>query len=1258
MPLGSPPTTSTPPMAPGPAPGGCIVPEVIDLADAADPEASARHWMEGELSRPARRQGDTVLALHDATGHALIRLSEHRHWWFARFHHIGVDGYSVHAFIQWVARVYTDPAALEESPFTDLASDSDPLPVRREDPAADSSWEEVRDFWTRRADILDTAGSLCETTAPARVDHHDLRQRMDPDAVEALIDFATETGSTWIEMSFALIGTYSQSYLTDRPAVLGIPWLNRPPAASDARAVAPRVNVLPLCLPAVTDPGTTVAEFAAAVRNELTAVRAVQRYRTEWLRRDLGKSGAGHRLHGPTINIRPFDRRATFGPAAGTVHNIRSGPTEDLDIALSLDADGGLEVRVLANPDLYSVDTAQRHLERITDLLERTPREGPATLGEIPLMLPAERDLVMNTFNDTGAPATEHTLPSLLIEQLGRAPAAPALLWQESSLDYQELFHGARRLAAVLGAHGAGPGDTVGVHLQRGPAMVLSLLATTLAGAAYAPLDPALPASRLDSMVGDLDPAVIITGNNGGEAPGPAGIYPLVPLSEDTLDCLDHLPAPAAPEAATGVGPEDTAYIIFTSGSTGAPKGTAVSHRAIVNRLLWMQHEYALDSSDIVLQKTPFSFDVSVWEFFWAFMAGARLAIAEHDVHRDPEALARTIIEHGVTTCHFVPSALSLFTGARSASRCTSLRRVFCSGEALDAETGHRLLGMLPVELHNLYGPTEAAVDVTFWHVSATERGPVPIGRPVWNTRTHVLDALGRPLPPGVAGHLHLAGIQLAQGYVRRPELTVEKFYHHPGLERLMGRPERVYATGDIARWRSDGALEYLGRIDDQVKMRGLRIELGEIEAVLAAHPMVERAVVVPHGSGPSTTLRGYVQSPGAVATELRAWLTDRLPDYMVPHSVDVLVELPLTANGKLDRRSLPKPEAGAPSRTPSTPLEGAIARAFATVLDQPDIGVETNFFDAGGTSLTAVSLLRRLEGLHETLSSTSLELSDIFAGPTVAALARRLGSGVGANPYARVLTLRAHRRGTPVFCLHPAGGLGWSYANLLRHITPDTGIHALQAPGLDPALPAPAPPASIHELASDFAQAIIELVPEGPVSLLGWSVGGVIAQELAIELTERSVTVERLVLLDAYPPESWQQLAEPTAEEINEALLIMGGVDHDRQGADLSRESVLDLLARTPGPFGELADEVVARVASAVSTNAALMRSHTARRYDGDIDFFTALRKSQNWLHVSDWRPHVGGNLRNHDIDCSHPALIHHENLAHIVGELGLWAP
>ncbi|MFD5259256.1 amino acid adenylation domain-containing protein, partial [Streptomyces bobili] len=408
--------------------------------------------------------------------------------------------------------------------------------------------------------------------------------------------------------------------------------------------------------------------------------------------------------------------------------------------------------------------------------------------------------------------------------------------------------------------------------------------------------------------------------------------------------------------------PSHPAYVIYTSGSTGRPKGVAVTHQGVVNRLLWMQSEYGLVPGDRVIQKTPTGFDVSVWEFFWPLVVGASLVVASPGMHKDPVALAELMSEARVTTAHFVPSMLAEFVRQDAARTCTTLRHVVCSGEALLSDVQNEALRRLPTALlHNLYGPTEAAVDVTFWE--CRDGGSVAIGRPVWNTQMYVLDAGLQPVPAGVTGELYIAGVQLARGYVGRPDLTSERFTANP-----YGPPgSRMYRTGDLARWRADGVLEFIGRADDQVKVRGFRIELGEIEAVLASQSdVVQVAVIVREDRPGEKRLVAYIvpvdASAGVDVDVLRASLGELLPDYMVPSAFVVLEALPLTPNGKLDRRALPAPDYAAAStrRAPRTERERVLCGLFAEVLALSDVGVEDGFFDLGGDSIVSIQLVAR----------------------------------------------------------------------------------------------------------------------------------------------------------------------------------------------------------------------------------------------------------------------------------------------------------
>uniref|UniRef100_UPI00145FCDFF non-ribosomal peptide synthetase n=1 Tax=Rhodococcus oryzae TaxID=2571143 RepID=UPI00145FCDFF len=611
--------------------------------------------------------------------------------------------------------------------------------------------------------------------------------------------------------------------------------------------------------------------------------------------------------------------------------------------------------------------------------------------GLAPMVVAAEGGLgaVLDTIERDAkaleAPPARSTLVDLFDEQVARTPDSVALVSEGHAPTYAEFDARANRLARRLIADGVGPDTVVALAMRRSIDLLVAVYAVVKAGGAYLPLDPDHPAERTAHVLETAAPIVVLTTGADGAAL-PAG-SPAVVLEQLDLGGLSGAPVTDADRLAP-LSPENTAYVIFTSGSTGRPKGVAVSHAAIVNRLVWMQGEYGLTADDVVLQKTPVTFDVSVWELFWPLQVGARMVIAVPDGHRDPAYLARVIVEESVSTAHFVPSMLAVFVAEPGVAGCSSLRRVFASGEALPAQTAGALRGVLPsVRLHNLYGPTEAAVDVTFHEVTAADRVSVPIGVPVWNTQVLVLDSRLHPVPVGVPGELYLAGVQLARGYVGRSDLTSDRFVANP----FGAAGARMYRTGDLVRTNASGELEYLGRNDFQVKLRGLRIELGEIESAMLAHSSVAQAVVVVREDVPGNQqLVGYAVAAAEAlidGDELRAFLGRSLPEYMVPITVLTLAELPITLHGKLDRKSLPRPDfESAPGEhgEPSTPAEVVVARIFGEILGVERVAAQDSFFDHGGNSLSAARVVARVNAAL----GSDVSLREVFDAPTVAGLA------------------------------------------------------------------------------------------------------------------------------------------------------------------------------------------------------------------------------------------------------------------------------
>ncbi|MFC3715268.1 amino acid adenylation domain-containing protein [Luteimonas soli] len=684
-----------------------------------------------------------------------------------------------------------------------------------------------------------------------------------------------------------------------------------------------------------------------------------------------------------------------------------------------VEAGNGHDVRLAYDRALFQPDTAHRYLDCWCALLQSMLADDGADILRMPMLDADERRQVLEEFNDTTvAYPRDACLHALIEAQVARTPDAIAVAAEDRSLTFAELNAAANRLAHHLRSLGVRPDDRVGICIERGWRMVVGLLAILKSGGAYVPMDPSYPPDRLAHMLDDSAPKVLLTERK---------LRPLLGELQATCALLDlDDPAPAweaRPDSnpdpdEVGLTASHLAYMIYTSGSTGLPKGAMNEHRGIVNRLLWMQDEYRIDAGDAVLQKTPFSFDVSVWEFFWPLLTGARLVMARPEGHKDPAYLAALVREQRITTMHFVPSMLHAFLEERSAVGCASiLRRVMCSGEALPASAVARFHELLPgVELHNLYGPTEAAVDVTAWRCEpGADRISVPIGRPVANTRMYVLDAHREPVPRGVTGELYIGGVQVGRGYLNRDELTAERFLPDPFSDEAGAR---MYRTGDLGRWRSDGSIEYLGRNDFQVKIRGFRIELGEIEARLLEHEGVGAAVVLarPDRTGDLQIGAYYVPAAGhgAVSVEaFRAHLGSRLPEHMIPAWFMRLDALPVTPNGKLDRRALPEPGNARPElathyEPPANEVERQVSAAFTAILGVDGVGRNDNFFDLGGNSLLAMRLLehvRRHVAVGGDGGETIAVPATVFFGhPTPAGLASALqGQGGGALDRLRI---------------------------------------------------------------------------------------------------------------------------------------------------------------------------------------------------------------------------------------------------------------
>ncbi|MFX0580696.1 amino acid adenylation domain-containing protein [Nocardia nepalensis] len=664
-------------------------------------------------------------------------------------------------------------------------------------------------------------------------------------------------------------------------------------------------------------------------------------------------------------------------------------------------AANGLAASFTYATDLFDETTVAGFAQRLSRVLATVADDSHRVVGEIELLAPAERQRILRDWNDTAHPVA----PELLLDGYRRAalayPDAVAVAYEGSELTYREFDERVNRLARLLIQRGVGAESLVGLAVRRSLDLVVGMYAIVTAGGAYVPLDPDHPRERIAHILDIAAPVCVLTTS---DVVGVADNMPVVYLDAVELTGFSATPV-AADELLRPVSQDNPAYVIFTSGSTGRPKGVAVTHAAINNQIEWMLAHYPLGPDDVYLQKTATTFDVSLWGYFMPLRAGAELVVATPDGHRDPAYLAETIAAQGVTVTDFVPSMLTVFAAHLTPGSCPTLRDVFVIGEALPPETVTTLHAVSDAAVHNLYGPTEAAVSVTAWRAEAGDRTTVPIGLPQWNSRVYVLDSRLRPVPVGVAGELYLAGDQLARGYVRRPDLTSDRFVANP-----FGDGARMYRTGDLVVWRESeagGVLDYIGRTDFQVKFRGQRIELGEIETALLAEPSVSQAVAVVLGD----QLVAYaVPTPGhrIDQVELLAAVAETLPAYMIPAAVVALDSFPLNTSGKLNRKALPAPTFTAREfRAPITPVQEIVATVFAAVLGVERVGLDDDYFALGGNSLSATRVVARINDALD----TNVAVRDLFETSTVAALAAGIVPGTGRDARARLPLTRAERR-------------------------------------------------------------------------------------------------------------------------------------------------------------------------------------------------------------------------------------------------------
>ncbi|MEH1785598.1 MAG: non-ribosomal peptide synthase/polyketide synthase [Nostoc sp.] len=963
---------------------------------------------------------------HDALIRAtLLILSSTKQWLVVCMHHVVSDGWSIGVFVSELQALYNAYFQGQLSPLL-------PLPIQYADFALwQRQWlqgevlKSQLSYWKQQLANAPTFLPLpTDRPRPAVQTFNGayLEFALSSKLTQRLVQLSQKQGCTLFMTLLAAYNTLLYRYTGQTDILVGTPIANRDRSEIEG-LIGFFVNTLVMRTNLAENPSFN--ELLPRIREMALSAYAHQDLPFEMLvealqpERDLSHTPLFQVMF--VLNDAPTSEVELTGLSVSELSIESAIAKFDLTLGMQ-NTNNGLVGWWEYNTDLFDSSTIERMTGHFVTLLEAIVANPSERISQLPILTAFEQQQLLVEWNDTSVDyPQDKCIHQLFEEQVERTPDAVAVVFENQQLTYHELNCRANQLAHYLRSLGVGADVLVGICVERSLEMVIGLLGILKAGGAYVPLDPEYPQDRLSFMLEDAQVSVLLSQQQ---------LFEKLPEHQARVVCLDTdwemISQCNQQNPITGVQASNLAYVIYTSGSTGKPKGAINTHLGICNRLLWMQQAYQLTEIDCVLQKTPFSFDVSVWEFFWPLLTGARLVVAKPGGHKDSGYLVNLILEQQITTLHFVPSMLQIFLEEQGLKDCSSLKQVICSGEALPKELQERFFACLECQLHNLYGPTEAAIDVTFWECQPESNlKTVPIGRPISNTQIYILDQNLQPVPVGVPGELHIGGAGLARGYLNRPELTQEKFIPNPfsgsrgaGEQRSRGVRERrkkiaqspvpspqspvpssqspvpsprLYKTGDLARYLPDGNIEYLGRIDNQVKIRGFRIELGEIEAALSQHQDVQTSVIIVREDipGDKRLVSYIVLQPEQTPTvkELRSFLQERLPEYMVPSAIAILESLPLTSNGKIDRRALPAPELSSELSekyvAPRTPLEEILALIWQEVLKIEFVGRHDNFFTLGGHSLLATQLVSRVRSSLK----VELPLRSLFAAPTIAEL-------------------------------------------------------------------------------------------------------------------------------------------------------------------------------------------------------------------------------------------------------------------------------
>ncbi|MGF7045583.1 nonribosomal peptide synthetase DhbF [Paenibacillus sp. DS2015] len=1251
---------------------------IMDVADV-EPELIVVKMTENELpevlAAAVRHRFD--LATEPAIRAQLFVLGSNKYVLLLLLHHIIGDGWSLTPLTRDLSIAYTARCKGEETSWS-------PLKVQYADYAlwqhewlgsesdSDSLIGRQLKFWTKTMKNLPDQLELpTDYPRPAAISYlgDTLDLRIDPDLHRRLLDLARDSNaSLFMVLQSGLTALLTRLGAgTDIP--IGSPIAGRSDDALDD-LVGLFVNTLVLRTDTSGDP--SFRELLGRVREVNLAAYEHQDVPFERLVEVLNpvRSRSRHPLFQVMLAFQNTPEATLDLPELTTSLEINTVGAAKFDLTLELrehrTADGspaGIEGLLEYSSDIFKRDTAEALADRLLRLLEAAVAEPDQAIGCLEILAPEERQKIFEEWNEVAHIVPQATVPELFEAQVTRRSNATAVMYEGVSLSYTELNSRANRLAHLLIAQGVGVDCLVALALPRSVEMIVGILAILKAGAAYVPLDPDYPADRVAFMLSDTDPMCMITNTQVAFKLPVTKDMSLIVLDElDTVNRMEQYPStnPSPADRIKPLLPLHPAYVIYTSGSTGKPKGVVIPHQNVVRLFASTKEGFHFCADDVWTMFHSYAFDFSVWEIWGPLLHGGRLIIVPHEISRSPAEFLHLLGQEDVTILNQTPSAFyQLMQADRENPKLgqrLSLRYVIFGGEALELGRLEEWYDRHPDNaptLINMYGITETTVHVTY---NALDRQSVTlsskslIGRGIPDLRMYVLDAILQPVPPGVIGEMYVAGAGLARGYLGRPDLTADRFVADP----FGPSGTRMYRTGDLARWLLDGTLDYFGRADFQVKIRGFRIELGEIEAVFARHPNVTQVAMVVREDQPGDKrLVAYIVPVSDVSLEsgeLRRYAASSLPDYMVPSTFVVVTDLPLTSNGKLNRKALPAPDLNvAPmGRGPRTPQEEIVCDLFAEVLGLSRVGIDDGFFDLGGHSLLAVRLMSRI---REALG-VELSIGNLFEAPNVAGLVERLemGNSQGIQGALNVLLpLRTKGENMPLFCVHPAGGLSWCYAGLMKSLGTDYPIYGLQARGIGQSEELPK---TLEEMAADYIQHIRSVQPTGPYHLLGWSLGGNVAQAIAVQLQNEGDVISLLVMLDAYPSHFLPLKEGPDEQEALIALLALGGYDPDSMGdRPLDMNSAIEILRSDGSALASLEEPTILNLKETYVNSVRILGSYVPKRYHGDLLFFRST-VIPDWfapIAPETWNPYIDGQVEQYDIDCRHKDLCQPEPLAEI---------